>query len=79
LANLPFYADASDDYTRSYVNSKDADVPGVSVFTRREGTVRHFYSGEMSGEMADIGQDPHGAPDLDPLWSMLNWTPKLTY
>jgi predicted dithiol-disulfide oxidoreductase (DUF899 family) len=76
FANLPFVSDMSGDYTRTYVNREDADVPGFSVFTRRDGVVRHFYSGEMSGEMADPGQDPRGAPDLDPLWLMLDCTPE---
>jgi predicted dithiol-disulfide oxidoreductase (DUF899 family) len=76
LANLPFFSDSSGDYTRTYVNAEDADVPGFAVFTRRNGTIRHFYSGEMGGEMADPGQDPRGAPDLDPLWSMLDWAPE---
>ncbi len=76
LANLPFLSDASGDYTRVYVNAEDADVPGFAVFTRRDGTIRHFYSSEMSGQMADPGQDPRGAPDLDPLWSMLDWAPE---
>jgi hypothetical protein len=53
FANLPFVSDVSGDYTRAYVNPSDADVPGFSVFTRRNGTVYHFYSGEMSGAMAD--------------------------
>jgi predicted dithiol-disulfide oxidoreductase (DUF899 family) len=30
----------------------------------------------MSGEMADPGQDPGGAPGLDPLWLMLDLTPE---
>ena len=86
--NLAFVSDLSGEYTRTYVNADDADVPGFSVFTRRDGTVRHFYSGEMSGEMTDPGQDPRGAPDLDPLWLMLDitpegrgtdWYPKLDY
>jgi predicted dithiol-disulfide oxidoreductase (DUF899 family) len=76
FANLPFVYDASGDYTRSYVNPSDADVPGFSVFTRRDGKVYHFYSGEMSGAMADPGQDPRGAPDADPLWLMLDLTPE---
>jgi predicted dithiol-disulfide oxidoreductase (DUF899 family) len=85
---LPFASDVSGYYTRTYVNADDADVPGFSVFTRRDGTIRHFYSGEMSGAMADPGQDPRGAPDLDPLWLMLDitpegrgtdWYPKLEY
>ena len=38
--------------------------------------------------MADPGQDPRGAPDMDPLWLMLDmvpegrgtdWYPKLEY
>ncbi|HUE44549.1 MAG TPA: DUF899 family protein [Candidatus Sulfotelmatobacter sp.] len=74
--NLPFVSDSSGDYTRTYVNSDDADVPGFSVFTKRDGRIHHFYSGEMSGEMADPGQDPRGAPDADPLWMMLDMTPE---
>jgi len=37
----------------TYVNPEDADVPGFSVFSKRDGIIRHFYSGEMSGAMAD--------------------------
>jgi predicted dithiol-disulfide oxidoreductase (DUF899 family) len=76
FANLPFVSDMSGDYTRTYVNPDDADVPGFSVFIRRNGAVLHYYSGEMSGAMADPGQDPRGAPDLDPLWLMLDLTPE---
>ncbi len=76
FANLPFVSDMSGDYTRTYVNADDADVPGFSVFTRRDGTVFHYYTGEMSGGMADPGQDPRGAPDADPLWLMLDLTPE---
>jgi predicted dithiol-disulfide oxidoreductase (DUF899 family) len=74
--NLPFISDGSGEYTRTYVSPEDADVPGFSVFQRRDGIIRHFYSGEMSGPMADAGQDPRGAPDLDALWLMLDLTPE---
>jgi predicted dithiol-disulfide oxidoreductase (DUF899 family) len=76
FTNLPFLSDGSGDYTRTYVSLEDADVPGFSVFSRRDGSIRHFYSGEMSGAMADPGQDPRGGPDLDPLWLMLDLTPE---
>ncbi|HVW87309.1 MAG TPA: DUF899 family protein [Bryobacteraceae bacterium] len=76
LTNLTFVSDGSGDYTRTYVNADDADMPGFSVFTRRGGVIRHFYSGEMSFEMSDPGQDPRGAPDADPLWQMLDYTPE---
>jgi predicted dithiol-disulfide oxidoreductase (DUF899 family) len=88
FTNLPFASDLSSDYTRTYVDPSDGDVPGFSVFTRSNGKLHHFYSGEMSGAMADPGQDPRGAPDLDPLWLMLDlmpegrgtdWYPKLEY
>jgi predicted dithiol-disulfide oxidoreductase (DUF899 family) len=86
--NLQIYSDSKGDYTRAYVNADDGDVPGLNIFTRSDGTVRHFWSGEMSGEMADPGQDPRGAPDVDPLWTILDltpagrgatWHPKLEY
>jgi predicted dithiol-disulfide oxidoreductase (DUF899 family) len=76
LTNLPFVSDMSGDYTRTYVNPNDADVPGFCVFTRRNGKVFHYYSGELSAAMADPGQDPRSAPDLDPLWLMLDLTPE---
>ena len=73
---LQFYSDMTGDYTRAYVNAEDADVPGVNVFTRRDGTIRHFWSGEMGRVTADPGQDPRGAPEIDLLWTILDLTPQ---
>jgi len=70
------YSDISGDYTRDYVSRDDADVPGYNVFTRRDGMIRHFWGGEMGLATADPGQDPRGAPDLDPLWTILDTTPE---
>jgi predicted dithiol-disulfide oxidoreductase (DUF899 family) len=86
--NLALYSDSDGDFTRDYVSAEDGDMPGLTVFTRRDGTIRHFWSAEMSMEMADPGQDPRGAPDLDPLWAIFDctpdgrgsdWSPKLEY
>jgi predicted dithiol-disulfide oxidoreductase (DUF899 family) len=74
--NLRLYSDMKGDYTRTYVSAEDSDIPALNVFSRRDGTIRHFWSGEMSGEMADPGQDPRGAPDIDPLWIMLDLIPE---
>ncbi len=74
--NLQFYSDPSGNYTRSYVSAEDGDVPALNVFTRRDGTIRHFWSAEMGQETADPGQDPRGAPDIDPLWTLLDCTPE---
>ncbi|WP_331371545.1 DUF899 family protein [Sinorhizobium chiapasense] len=73
---LRVYSDGDGAFTRDYVSAEDADVPGYTVFTRRDGTIRHFWSSEMNGKMADPGQDPRGAPDLDPLWTLLDTTPE---
>jgi predicted dithiol-disulfide oxidoreductase (DUF899 family) len=86
--HLRLYSDPSGEYTRAYVSASDADEPAFNVFTRRDDTVRHFWSGEMGMAAADPGQDPRGAPDLMPLWTILDstpegrgadWYPKLAY
>jgi predicted dithiol-disulfide oxidoreductase (DUF899 family) len=85
---LRLYSDVSGDYTRDYVSAEDADAAGFNVFTRRDGTIRHFWSEEMGFETADPGQDPRGAPDLMPIWTIFDatpegrgtdWYPKLEY
>ncbi len=58
------------------MSAEDADMPGFNVFTRRDGVIRHFWSGEMGGVTADPGQDPRGAPDLAPLWNIFDCTPE---
>jgi predicted dithiol-disulfide oxidoreductase (DUF899 family) len=73
---LKVYSDIDGAYTRDYVSAEDADIPAYNVFTRKDGPIRHFWSGEMGGEMADPGQDPRGAPDPDPLWTILDTTPE---
>jgi predicted dithiol-disulfide oxidoreductase (DUF899 family) len=73
---LKVYSDNDGDFTRGYVSAEEADVPAYNVFTRKGRTIRHFWSGEMGGELADPGQDPRGAPDLDPLWTILDTTPE---
>jgi predicted dithiol-disulfide oxidoreductase (DUF899 family) len=69
------YSDPSGEFTRDYVSAADADAPGYNVFTRRDGSIRHFWAGEMGPSTADPGQDPRGAPDIDPLWTILDTTP----
>lgn len=85
---LKLFSDVGGDYTRDYVSADDADMPAFNAFTRHDGTIRHFWSGEMGSSTADPGQDPRGAPDLMPLWTILDstpegrgtdWYPKLEY
>ncbi len=74
--NLRLYSDPTGDYTRDYVSAEDADMPAYNVFTRKDGAIRHFWRGEGGKETADPGQDPHDAPDMSALWTILDTTPE---
>jgi len=87
---LRVYSSGSNSFNRDYANENpDAgDNPAFNVFTRSGGTLRHFWGDEMGPQTADPGQDPRGAPDPMPLWTMLDltpggrgtdWYPKLEY
>lgn len=88
--HLNLYSDPTADFSRDFhaVGPNGEEEGGVHVFSRRDGIARHFWSGEMDFSTADPGQDPRGAPDLMPLWTVLDstpegrdphWYPKLAY
>ncbi len=88
--NLKLYSDTTGEFSRDYhaVNADGGDDAAFNVFSRRDGTIRHFWSGEMGFGTADPGQDPRGAPDLMPIRTLLDstpegrgtdWYPKLEY
>jgi predicted dithiol-disulfide oxidoreductase (DUF899 family) len=88
--NLRLYSDPSGDFSRDYhaLPPEGGDAAAFNVFTRRDGIIRHFWSAEMGSPTSDPGQDPRGAPDLMPLWTILDstpdgrgtdWYPKLEY
>jgi predicted dithiol-disulfide oxidoreductase (DUF899 family) len=88
--NLKLYSDTTGEFSRDYhaLTPEGGDDAAFNVFTRRDGTIRHFWSGEMGFATADPGQDPRGAPDLMPIWTILDatpegrgtdWYPKLEY
>jgi len=74
--NLRLASALTDAFTRDYAASPDGglDSGGPAVFTRRNGTIRHFWSQERVA--SDPGQDPRGAPDPAPLWTVLDMTPE---
>ncbi|HEX2816596.1 MAG TPA: DUF899 family protein [Phenylobacterium sp.] len=88
--NLRLVTDLNDSYSKDYFGllPDGSEIPSFNVFTRRDGAIRHFWSGEMTGSTADPGQDPRGAPDPGPMWGILDdtpegrggdWYPKLSY
>jgi predicted dithiol-disulfide oxidoreductase (DUF899 family) len=88
--HLPLYSDPTGEFSRDYhaITKDGGDDAAFNVFTRKDSQIRHFWGGEMNGASADPGQDPRGAPDLMPLWTILDvtpegrgkdWYPKLNY
>jgi predicted dithiol-disulfide oxidoreductase (DUF899 family) len=88
--HLPLFSDTSGEFSRDYhgLTEDGGDDAAFNVFTKIGGTIRHFWGGEMNGASSDPGQDPRGAPDLMPLWTILDvtpegrgkdWYPKLNY
>ena len=76
--HLRLYTDLNGNFSRDYhaIGKDGGDEPAFNVFTRRDGTIRLFWAGEMGFETADPGEDPRGAPDLMPLWTVLDATPE---
>lgn len=88
--HLKLYSDLNGNFSRDYhaIGENGGDEPAFNVFTRRDGVIRLFWAGEMGFASADPGQDPRGAPDLMPIWTILDcvpegrgtdWYPKLEY
>jgi predicted dithiol-disulfide oxidoreductase (DUF899 family) len=76
--NLRFFATVGDDFPRDYrgFDDKGNEIPALDVWVRRGGKVHHFWGGGEMGPTADPGQDARGAPDLSPLWLLLDLTPE---
>src|SRR5665213_2696124 len=88
--SLKLYCDISGEFSRDYhaLSPEGEERPALNVVERRDGAIRHFWSEEMGPESADPGQDPRGAPDPMPIWTILDstregrgasWYPKLDY
>jgi predicted dithiol-disulfide oxidoreductase (DUF899 family) len=88
--HLDFVQTSSDDYAKdlNLVQADGSEWAGLHVYKREGDKVRLFWMSEMSLDMADPGQDPRDAPDIAPLWSILDltpegrgtdWYPKLSY
>lgn len=88
--DLRFVQTVGDDYARDIgaLQPDGAEYPALVVFRRDGERVRLSWAAGITGEMCDPGQDPRGAPDLAPLWNVLDltpdgrgtdWYPKLSY
>jgi predicted dithiol-disulfide oxidoreductase (DUF899 family) len=74
--NLRFYQCVGDDFPRDYrgLSAEGEEWPALDVWVRRGKAIHHVWGGEFGGTQ-DPGQDPHGAPEIAPLWNILDLTP----
>ena len=75
--HLRFASSGGNDFNRHYADEEPGkgDNAGFNVFVRRGGKIHHFWGDEMGFESADPGQDPRGAPEIMPIWILLDMTP----
>lgn len=76
--HLKLYSSGGNSFNKDYFadGPNGEDWPAFNVFTKHNGKVYHFWGAEMTGATADPGQDPRGAPDLMPIWTILDATPE---
>jgi predicted dithiol-disulfide oxidoreductase (DUF899 family) len=75
--NLDFVQTIGDAYADDLglLDDEGNESPAFVVYHKQGDQVRLFYSGEMPFDAADPGQDPRTAPDIAPLWNILDLTP----
>jgi predicted dithiol-disulfide oxidoreductase (DUF899 family) len=87
---LRLLSSAGNTYNRDYQgeDANGSQRPCLNIFTRRDGTVRHFWASEMMFAPTDPGQDPRHVDMIWPLWNVLDcvpegrgsdWRPQLRY
>jgi predicted dithiol-disulfide oxidoreductase (DUF899 family) len=75
--NFRLVSTAGATYSRDY-RAEDDDTrqrPIATVFTRRDGAIRHFWSSELVMGPADPGQNERHIDFMWPLWAVLDTTP----
>jgi len=88
--NLRLLSSAANTYNRDYhgENAEGDQMPGLNVFTRRDGKIHHFYYTELRFLPPDPGQNERHVDMFWPLWNLFdytpegrgtNWYPKLVY
>jgi predicted dithiol-disulfide oxidoreductase (DUF899 family) len=76
--HLKLLSSASNRFKNDY-GAEDDDgqqQPMCNVFHRTLEGIRHFWSSEMLYAQADPGQDPRHMGTVEPLWTLMDFTPE---
>jgi predicted dithiol-disulfide oxidoreductase (DUF899 family) len=76
--NLRLLSSAANTYNRDYhgENAEGDQMPGLNVFTRRDGNIHHFYYTELRFIPPDPGQNERHVDMFWPLWNLFDYTPE---
>lgn len=76
--NLRLVSSAGNSFKHDYhAETPDAhQMPMMTVFHRKGKTIRHFWSSEMFWTDPDPRQDPRHCGTIEPLWNIIDLTPK---
>jgi predicted dithiol-disulfide oxidoreductase (DUF899 family) len=76
-ARLRLLSSADNSYNADYHGEKPdgSQMPVLSFFTRRDGTIRHFWSTELLFGKADPGQHDRHVDRIWPMWNLFDMTP----
>ncbi|HEY1328618.1 MAG TPA: DUF899 family protein [Casimicrobiaceae bacterium] len=88
--NLRFYQCVGDAFAKDYrgLAPDGSEWAALDVWVRKDDNVHHFWAASESFGTEDPGQDAHLAPEIAPLWNILDltpggrgtdWYPKLEY
>lgn len=76
--NLRLLSSAENSYNRDYHGETEtgSQNSALSVFVRRDGTVRHVFGTELQFAPREPGRDPCHVDMIWPLWGLLDFTPE---
>ena len=76
--NLRLLSSHDNTYNRDYhgETAKGDQIPSLNVFTRRNGTISHFYNTELLFAPQERGMDGRHVDLIWPLWNLLDFTPE---
>lgn len=89
--DVPLYQSIGDEFSLAIGGldpEKGWEMPVLMVLVKQGDAIRLHWMGETTQDMADPGEDPRGATEIAPLWTVLDltpggrggdWYPKLTY
>jgi predicted dithiol-disulfide oxidoreductase (DUF899 family) len=73
----PLLSSANNTFKRDYLAEDENEMqrPVASVFTKRDGVIRHFWSSELIAAPTEEGQHPRHVDYMWPFWKLLDSTP----